>query len=96
MPGKFRVAPCAALQVAGHRATTQDVRNPTSRLELWLAPVALGTAEWAISREIALELSAGALFPLRRTRYFLAPDTTIFDVPAVGATANLGLRVRIL
>ncbi len=96
LPQKFRVAPCAAFQIGAHRATTQDVRNPTSSLEGWLAPAALGTVEWSISREIALELSGGALFPLRRTRYFLAPDTTIFDVPAVAGTANFALRVRFL
>lgn len=94
----WRIAPCAALQIGAHRATTQEVPNPTSSVDAWIAPMALGTVEWAPTarREIVLELSGGALFPLRRTRYFLAPDTTIFDVPAVGATANLALRVRIL
>lgn len=98
LPQNVRMAPCAALQIGAHRATTQEVANPTSSVDAWIAPMALGSLEWAptASREIVLELSGGALFPLRRTRYFLAPDTTIFDVPTVGATANLALRVRIL
>ena len=93
----WRVAPCAGLQIGAHRATTQQVPNPTSSVDAWIAPMALGSVEWSPtpSRKIVLELNGGALFPLRRTRYFLAPDTTIFDVPTVGATANLALRVRI-
>lgn len=96
LPQRLRLAPCAALQIAAHRATTQDVRNPTARVDPWLAPVAGGTVEWSFSRDFGLELSGGALFPLRRTRYFLAPDTTIFDVPVVAGTVSLGLRVRFL
>jgi hypothetical protein len=92
----WRAAPCAAMQIAAHRATAQRVPNPTSSTDAWLAPAAIATLEWAISREIGLELHGGALFPLLRSRYFLAPNTTIFEVPAVAPTAGFALRVRIL
>lgn len=96
LPGHLRVAPCGAFEIAAHRATTQRVKSPTTNLELWLAPAALASVEWTIRPDVAVELQGGALFPLRRTRFFLAPSTTLFEVPAAAGTATLGVRLRFL
>ncbi len=96
LPAHLRVAPCAGLQTAGHRGTTRDVRSPTARTELWLAPVASGTVDWAVTPAVSLEVQGGILLPLRRSRYFLAPASTIFEVPVAAATAGVGVRVRFL
>lgn len=93
---RLRAAACVGWQTAGLRGTTRDVRSPSTNLQLWLAPVASGTVEWALSRAVSLELDGGILFPLRQTRFFLAPNSTIFAVPAAAGTMAVGVRVRFL
>ncbi|MDF2697037.1 MAG: Autotransporter, partial [Labilithrix sp.] len=96
LPARFRVAPCAGFQAAGLRGTTRNVRSPASNLQLWLAPVLSGTVEWEASSSFSLEFQAGAVFPLRQSRFFLAPSSTIHEVPALTVAASLGVRVRFL
>ncbi|MBX3209649.1 MAG: hypothetical protein KF764_31740 [Labilithrix sp.] len=91
---RLRFAPCAALQGGGHRGTTRDVRSPTTNVALWIAPAAVGAVEWPMSSAVSLELQGGVLFPLRRTRFYLAPASTIFDVPFAAGVISLGARVR--
>jgi hypothetical protein len=93
---RLRVAPCGELQIGGHRGTTTDVPKPSSSVQLWVAPGVEGLLEWALSSAVSLEIHGGALFPLRRSRFFLAPNSTIFEVPGLSATAAVGLRVRFL
>lgn len=90
------LAPWAGFQVAGHRGTTRDVRSPSSSTALWLAPTLGAAIRYDLAAHVGLELQAGAVFPLLRTRYFLAPNSTIFEVPAVSAAASLGLRIRFM
>jgi hypothetical protein len=94
LPRRFRVGPCGAFEVAAHYGTTQGVPNPSSNLDLWLAPEAGGSFEWAASPALTFELQGGAVFPMRRTRFFLAPSTTLFEVPTVSATGTVALRLR--
>jgi hypothetical protein len=94
LPARFRIAPCGALQVGVHRASTVDTPSPTESIDLRLAPEVGGSIDWAASSAVTVELQGGALFPLRRSRYFLAPMTTIFSVPAATAMLTVGLRVR--
>jgi hypothetical protein len=93
---EIRIGPCAAFQIGGHRGTTRNVQNPESSTELWLAPLVLGSLEWTADRRTTLELSGGIVFPLRRSRFFLAPDTTIYEVPRIGASATISARFHFL
>jgi hypothetical protein len=70
------------------------VPSPTQSLGLRVAPVIGGSLEWAASSSMTLELQGGVLFPLRRSRFFLAPSTTIFEIPVASGTATLALRLR--
>jgi hypothetical protein len=96
LPSSLRFAPCAGFQVGWHRGTTRDVRSPSTHSDLWLAPTLGGSLEWRASSSVSLELQGGALFPLRQSRFFLAPSSTIFEVPAAAAMGSLGVRVRFL
>jgi hypothetical protein len=93
---RVRVAPCAGMQAGVHHGTSSGVSAPSSHTELWLAPTGGASISWAASSAFAVELQGGALFPLRRTRFFLAPDTTLYEVPAIGGTATLGLLIRFM
>ena len=82
--------------MGAHRGTTSDVPGAASKVGLWLAPGVEGVLAWGWARRIALELRAGAWFPLRRTRFFLAPDSTVYEVPVVAGNIDLGLRIEFL
>jgi hypothetical protein len=96
LPAQLRIGPCAGMEVGLHRGTTRDVPNPSTHSDLWLAPAALSSLEWSLGERFTVELDGGALFPLRRTRFFLAPSTTIFEVPQAAGTLMLSGRVRFL
>ncbi len=91
--GALRAAPCAGMQIAAHRGTTSDVPRPSSHLGLWLAPTLGAALGVRLSSSVTLELQGAAIAPLRRNRFFLAPDSTIFEVPLVSGTASLATTV---
>ncbi|MDB5216658.1 MAG: Autotransporter [Myxococcaceae bacterium] len=91
-----RIAPCVGLEVGVHEGAPHGVPNPTAHSDLWIAPVALGSVAWAATSRFTVELEGGVLVPLRRTHFFLAPGTTLYDVPAVAGTVLLSGRVRFL
>jgi hypothetical protein len=90
-----RVGPCLGLSAGLHRGTSDDVPNARAQDKPWLAPAATGRLTWALTDSVALELEGGATAPLYRTRFFLAPDLTLFRAPAVAGTAGLTLQVRL-
>lgn len=89
-----RLGPCAALRAGVHAGSSLHVPNAESHADLWLAPGAGGTVTWDVTPRWSLALDGTALAPLRRTRFFLAPSTTLYDVPAVTAEAALGVQMR--
>ncbi len=94
LPGTLRLVPCGGMEVGALHGSTRGLPNGASSTGLWLAPVARAGLEWPLSSSVTLELHAGAVFPLMRTRFFLAPDTTIFQVPAVAGTGAVAARFR--
>jgi hypothetical protein len=85
--------PCAGIEwgavfahgeVAGGRSVVEPWGGAEAglRLEAWL------------SRRFFLELSAAAVVPFFRTRYFFVPERIIYTVPAVTGRAGLGLGFR--
>lgn len=93
---RIRVGPCAGFQIGWHRGATNGVVNASTSSDLWLAPSASGSLEWALTSSLTLELAAGALFPLRRPRFFLAPSTTLYEVPQTAGFVTIGALVRFL
>jgi hypothetical protein len=88
------VGPCAGVQVGIHHGSTTDTPNPSASTNLWVMPNAGASLGWVLSSAVTLELHGGAVLPLLRTRFFLAPNTTIFEVPTVSGAASLAARVR--
>jgi hypothetical protein len=90
----LRLAPCGGIQVGAHHGSTREVPNPTSSADLWVAPTFGASFDWRLSQTVSLELWGGGAAPLIRTRFFLAPNTTIFEVPAVSGGGGIALRAR--
>lgn len=91
---RLHLAPCGGIQAGVHHGTSQDVPNERSRSNPWVAPSATGVLAWEPSRRISLQIDAGLGVPLVRTRFFLAPDLTLFRTPALMGTAALSVLVR--
>ena len=82
-----RVGPCVGMQAGRHQATTSDLPNARTSAKPWLAPTATVSLAWRATGRVTLELQGGIVVPLVRTRFFLAPDVTLFRVPAVTGMA---------
>jgi hypothetical protein len=94
LPERLRVAPCAGLLAGVHRGTISGIPNSQAQNEPWVTPATTLALGWEVSRLITLELEGGALWPLVRTRFFLAPDLTLFRAPPVAGTAQFAVLVR--
>lgn len=92
--GRFVGSPCLGFQGGLHRGATEGIPTSGSRSELWLAPEGLARIAYALSPELAVELEGAAVVPLRPTRFFLAPNRTLHQVPDVLGTVSLGLSYR--
>ncbi|MBX3202223.1 MAG: hypothetical protein KF894_29100 [Labilithrix sp.] len=88
----IRLAPCGALQIGVHSGRTTAVTNPTASSDPWLAPLAGVRLEWALGSSVSLELQGDVAFPLLRSRFFLAPSTTIFEMPGITGVGSLAAR----
>jgi len=89
---RFEAAPCAGFEAGILDGRGTQVAMPASDTRPWLAPEAvlrlgvhLGPA--------ALELEGLVGVPLVRDRFFIAPSTTVHQVPALttGASASLAI-----
>lgn len=89
---RVRLAPCAAVQAGAHAGRTTQVANRTSSVDPWVAPLAGLRLEWALSASVSLELQGDVVFPLLRTRFFLAPSTTIFEIPGITGVGSAAAR----
>ncbi|MBX3214421.1 MAG: hypothetical protein KF850_20465 [Labilithrix sp.] len=88
------LAPCAGMQAGVHRGTTSGIPNARAEDKTWLASTGTASLEVELSRSVTVELEGGVVAPLRRTRFFLAPDITLFRTPAVAGTGGVAVLVR--
>ena len=91
--GALELRLAASLGVGALRAEGLDVRLARTA---WAPLVDLGPVARARYRlgPVALELGAALLFSLVRPRFFFAPnDTTVFEVPPVGALVFAGISL---
>ncbi|MBX3225563.1 MAG: hypothetical protein KF795_33970, partial [Labilithrix sp.] len=89
---RLHLAPCAALQLGVHSGETTQVSNSTASRDPWIAPLVGLRVAWALSSSVSLELQGDAGFPLLRTRFFLAPSTTIFEIPGTMGVGSVAAR----
>jgi hypothetical protein len=87
--GSLEALPCVRFDGGELQATGVGVDTPLSASRLWLSLGLLGRLRWTPLAPIILEIDAGLSAPLARDRfYFDAPQTAIYDVPALSAIAG--------
>jgi hypothetical protein len=91
----FDVTPCAGLQAGMLEAHGHQVMMPIGGARPWLAPEAAVRLRVRL-HAVALELDAAAAAPLVRDRFFVAPSTTVYRVPAVVTGIGFSLVMNLL
>lgn len=93
--GAFSAAPCAGVQLGALRGSGATAMGATTGTRPWIAPELVGRLAVRFGRA-ALELEGTAAAPLVRDRYYLAPSTTIHQVPALayGVATSVAIEFR--
>lgn len=91
--GRIELAPCAGFGAGVLTGKGTNVGQAASDTRPWLAPELAGHVALQLGRA-ALEVEGTAAAPLVRDRYYIAPSTTVHQVPAVafGVGADVALR----
>jgi hypothetical protein len=85
--------PCTAFELGSISASADGVVDPRSRSHLWTAAAGAARIEWELFPRTAFIDAAGEISaPFVRERFYFGPNATLFQVPAVGFGAWLGLR----
>ncbi len=93
--GRLELAPCGGVQAGVLTGSGTNVDQAASDTRPWVAPELAARAALRIG-PAALEVEATAAAPLVRDRYYIAPSTTVHQVPAVafGVGTDLAMRFR--
>jgi hypothetical protein len=99
-PIRFRLAesvallPCARLGIGYVDAVGSGITTPANATRLWGDVGAHARLNLMISRFLSLDLNGGLRVPLSRDRYYVEPDATVFELPAVTFAFGGDLRLR--
>jgi hypothetical protein len=94
--GAASVSPCLRLEAGALDVASTAPRAPRSSTRPWAATGALVHGELFLLRGLFLVVDAGATARWTRDRFFLEPDTTLFDVPLIGLSGGAGLGASFL
>ena len=94
--GLVRLTTCARLEAGALAVAAGGVGAPETRVRPWFALGLLARAEWSFLRPMFLDAEIGALVRATNDRFYFLPDTTVYQVPAIGASGGVGLGVHFL
>jgi hypothetical protein len=85
--------PCAGVQLGSVQGTGEGslLSHPRSQSLSWWAAFGVARIAWTLLPNLVFEGEAGVVIPLGTHGFYFGPDTTIYNVPAVGALATVGL-----
>ena len=90
--GRFDVAPSIGIELGALDGQGAQVAMPTGGLRPWVAPDLAVRFRVQVDR-CALELEGSLAVPVVRDRFFIAPGTTVHEVPRV--TTGVGLTLAV-
>jgi hypothetical protein len=96
--GSWALRPCALFELGTLDASGERTERRASASMPWSALGTTARAEYSPVPPLLVVLDAGMVVPLSRGTFYFDPPTaenTAFTVPAVGATARIGLATRL-
>lgn len=99
-PVRFRLAegvsllPCARLGVGYVDATGSGITTPANATRLWGDVGAHARVSLALARFFSLDFNGGVRVPVSRDRYYVEPDATVYEIPAVLFAFGGDVRLR--
>jgi hypothetical protein len=93
----WQAIPCAGLDLGalrGEGIASDEIDNPETTTELWLAPSVIARLQADLDQFLLLEAALDARFPLLRHEFFFEPDNDFYTVPAIAFGASLGIGFR--
>ncbi len=91
---EIAVRPCIGGELGAVDARGQIAVQPRSVTELWGTAEATLRVQWFATKSFFAEASGGPVFPVAHTRYYFAPDDTLYVVPPLTARGAIGFGVR--
>jgi hypothetical protein len=85
--------PCLRMEGGSRLTAGHDIPEAQAVRRPWFALGAAAHVRWFVAGLVFAELSGGALFPVVRDRVYLAPGTTVHEVPWIGGMGEFALGV---
>jgi hypothetical protein len=94
--GSLRAFLCGRFDAGLLRGQGSGLDEPKASTATWVALGPAAHLRWVVGDFFFVEVDGSAIFPLTHPRFFFQPDSTIYEVPAVGAEGGLaiGLELR--
>jgi hypothetical protein len=87
----LRVRACARVESGALEVAGGDIVAAQTKTRFWLATGALARGQWTFFEPLFLNVEAGANVRATSDRFFYLPNTTVYRVSWVGASAAAGL-----
>ena len=92
----LRATACARVEAGSLQVAGGAIVDSLTRVRPWLAAGVLARGEWTFLAPLFLEVDVGALVRATTDRFFFEPDTTVYKVPSLGASASVGAGAHFL
>jgi hypothetical protein len=87
---------CAGFEWGRIEASGSDAPNAQTQRQTWIALDAeLGLRWFPWSAPVFVDFEAGLQFPLKRARFYFAPNTTVYTTPRLAQFVGVGAGARI-
>ena len=92
----LRATACVRAEAGSLQVTGGAIADSLTRVRPWLAAGVLARGEWTFLAPLFLDAEVGALVRATTDRFFFVPDTTVYKVPSLGASASVGAGAHFL
>ena len=92
----LRATACARVEAGSLQVAGGAIADSLTRVRPWLAAGVLARGEWTFLAPLFLDAEVGALVRATTDRFFFVPDTTVYKVPWLGASASVGAGAHFL
>jgi hypothetical protein len=92
----LRATACARVEAGSLQVAGGAIADSLTRVRPWLAAGVLARGEWTFLAPLFLDAEVGALLRATTDRFFFVPDTTVYKVPWLGASASVGAGAHFL